>query len=253
MNALSALGINTGNLLISTICLIIAYIIVAHFIVGPIQKAANERREAIDKGLDGAKNAAAIIADAEKQAQAILAKAEADAAEVIKSANEETIKLREDYRAQVDAETAKQLRSAKTYLSQERDSMLARLRDQIIELSIESAKKLVNEDLKLRPDRQRELLVEVFTGIHDGTFTGVDETFPDNVSLIEITTAIALTDEEKEKITAQLQARLTEDGQIVFHIDPKIIGGTVVHSGNLLIDHSISGRARELKDALHQS
>lgn len=72
MNALTALGINSGNLLISTICLAIAYLIIAQFILKPIRERANERQAEIDQGLENARKAQRLIADAEAQAAAIL-------------------------------------------------------------------------------------------------------------------------------------------------------------------------------------
>ena len=252
MNALTALGINTGNLLISTICLAIAYLIIAQLILKPIRERANARQAEIDTGLENARKAQQLIADAETQAAAILSKAEASASEILKTANDQTIKQRDDYRAQLEAENTAQLRSAKAYLDQERDLMLRHLRDQIIELSIEGAKKLVGEELKINPQKRQDLLVELFTGIHDGKFALITDEFPRNLARIEVTTAIALTDEEKSLMTAELKSRLADDGAIDFRVDPKILGGVVVHSGNILIDRSISGRARELKDALHQ-
>ena len=252
MNALTALGINSGNLLISTICLAIAYLIIAQFILKPIRERANERQVEIDQGLENARKAQRLIADAEAQAAAILSKAEASASEILKTANDQTVKQREDYRAQLDAEYTAQMRNTKAYLDQERDLMLRHLRDQIIDLSIEGAKKLIDEELKINPQKQKQLLTEVFTGIRNGNFALITDEFPKNLERIDVTTAIALTDEEKARMTAELKPRLAAGGVIDFQVDPKILGGVVVHSGNILIDQSISGRARELKDALHQ-
>ena len=63
--AFSALGINAGNLFVSTICLIIAYLIIARFIVGPVQKVASERQAVIDSGMENARKSKQMIADAE--------------------------------------------------------------------------------------------------------------------------------------------------------------------------------------------
>ena len=252
MDALKALGINSGNLLISTICLAIAYLIIARLILKPIRERAAERQAEIDQGLENARKSQQLITDAEAQAAAILSKAEASASEILKTANDQTLKQREDYRAQLDAEYTAQMRNTKAYLDQERDLMLRHLRDQIIELSIVGAKKLIDEELKMNPEKQKQLLTEMFTGIRNGHFPLITDDFPRNLTQIEVTTAIALTDEEKGQMTAELQPRLAPDGVIDFQVDPKILGGVVVHSGNILIDQSISGRARELKDALHQ-
>ena len=75
--------------------------------------------------------------------------------------------------------------------------MLTHLRDQIIDLSIEGAKKLVQENLKIDPDKQRQMLIEMFTGIRDRKFLAVPQELQSNLPRIEVTTAIALTDEEQ--------------------------------------------------------
>ena len=90
--AFSALGINAGNLLVSTICLVIAYLIIARFIVGPIQKVASERQAMIDSGMENARQSKQMIADAEQRAAEIVSNAEAKATEIIKTATDQTIK-----------------------------------------------------------------------------------------------------------------------------------------------------------------
>jgi len=39
---------------------------------------------------------------------------------------------------------------------------------------------------------------------------------------------------------------------INYVVDPKILGGIIIHSGDYLIDGSVLGKAQDLKEALHK-
>lgn len=66
----------------------------------------------------------------------------------------------------------------------------------------------------------------------------------------EVTTAIPLGDEEKEKIQKKLATITKKKVVITTQVDPAIIGGVVAKAGDQLIDGSIRTRLKELKKSL---
>ncbi|MBF0488706.1 MAG: ATP synthase F1 subunit delta [Nitrospirae bacterium] len=65
-----------------------------------------------------------------------------------------------------------------------------------------------------------------------------------------VVSPIALTDKQAEELRQALSARLNRDVTIDNIIDPTLIGGLIAKVGNLVIDNSIKGQLRLLKEAL---
>jgi len=71
-----------------------------------------------------------------------------------------------------------------------------------------------------------------------------------NVADVEIVSATALGDEQKARLAAALRTRLRRDVRLQCSVDPELIGGAVVRSGDLLIDGSIRGKLERLETEL---
>ncbi|HPS48661.1 MAG TPA: F0F1 ATP synthase subunit B [Flexilinea sp.] len=248
---MEALGINAGNLFVNIICFAIAYLIIAKLIVKPIKKMTDNRKEVIDKGIADAKIAADLRENALQESEKILNAAREESARMLKEATDQIAQMKEDYRKTVDAEVSKELRDSREYLNKERELMLSNLRGQIIDLSISGAKKILGEELSMDEAKQHKLLNDLFTGIKDGSIPGIDR-LPNNLTKMEVTTAVPLTDEERAIVEAQLSGKLAEGVVINYVVDPKILGGIIIHSGDYLIDGSVLGKAQDLKEALHK-
>ena len=248
---MEALGINAGNLFVNIICFAIAYLIIAKLIVKPIKKMTDNRKEVIDKGIADAKIAADLRENALQESEKILNAAREESARILKEATDQIAQMKEDYRKSVDAEVSKELRDSREYLNKERELMLSNLRGQIIDLSISGAKKILGEELSMDEAKQHKLLNDLFTGIKNGSIPGIDR-LPNNLTKMEVTTAVPLTDEERAIVEAQLSGKLAEGVVINYVVDPKILGGIIIHSGDYLIDGSVLGKAQDLKEALHK-
>lgn len=66
----------------------------------------------------------------------------------------------------------------------------------------------------------------------------------------EVTSAIALNDEQKSNIAAALKKRLERDVTIVETVDDSLIGGVIIRAGDLVIDGSAANRLETLGNAL---
>jgi F-type H+-transporting ATPase subunit delta len=71
-----------------------------------------------------------------------------------------------------------------------------------------------------------------------------------NVADVEIVSATTLGDEQKARLAAALRTRLRRDVRLQCTVDPGLIGGAVVRSGDLLIDGSMKGKLERLETEL---
>jgi len=69
---------------------------------------------------------------------------------------------------------------------------------------------------------------------------------------IEVKTAVPLTNSEKENLAQTFTKRLNKPVNIKNIIDPEVIGGMVIKSGDLMIDASLKSRIQELLKNLKQ-
>lgn len=66
----------------------------------------------------------------------------------------------------------------------------------------------------------------------------------------EVISARALSKDDEKKLAAALNKRLGCEVKIVSKVDESLLGGAIIHAGDLVIDGSIQGRLGELATAL---
>jgi len=71
-----------------------------------------------------------------------------------------------------------------------------------------------------------------------------------NVAEVEVVSATELDERQKERLAAALRARLDRDVRLACSVDPELLGGAVVRSGDLLIDGSLRGKLERLETDL---
>ena len=67
-----------------------------------------------------------------------------------------------------------------------------------------------------------------------------------NVVDVEVVSATALDERQRERLAGALRQRLSRDVRLHCSTDPALIGGAVVRSGDLLIDGSLRGKLERL-------
>lgn len=70
------------------------------------------------------------------------------------------------------------------------------------------------------------------------------------VRQVLVRTAFALDETQRESLAAALARRLGGQVDLSVEIDEGLLGGIEVHSGDLVIDHSVRGRIKQLAHAL---
>lgn len=89
-----------------------------------------------------------------------------------------------------------------------------------------------------------------------GSLVDVQQQYTDLVSIAKaivtanVTTAIALTDDQKSSLTTALETRLGQKVVLEETVDPTLIGGAIVKTGDLVIDGTAKGRIEKLTTAL---
>lgn len=72
----------------------------------------------------------------------------------------------------------------------------------------------------------------------------------EHVAEVEIVSAAPLDDRQKERLAGALRGRLRRDVRLNCTVDPSLIGGAIVRSGDLLIDGSLKGKLARLETEL---
>jgi F-type H+-transporting ATPase subunit delta len=67
----------------------------------------------------------------------------------------------------------------------------------------------------------------------------------------EVVSAKALTPEQEAKISQALKARLGRDITLVTSVDESLLGGAIIHAGDLVIDGSALGKLNRLANAIN--
>jgi F-type H+-transporting ATPase subunit delta len=69
-------------------------------------------------------------------------------------------------------------------------------------------------------------------------------------TLAHVTSAVQLTDAEKEAMRAKLAERFGSDMEIQFEVDASLLGGVYLRVGDQVIDGSVAGKLAALRDHL---
>lgn len=243
---MEALGLNLGYLLVQVFNFLIVFIVLRAWVYTPVLSLLEKRRTAIAQGLEDARVAAEARAHAEEEAREILAKAQAESAEKVREATERAEVASREVLARVDNEAAKARESALADAAVERDRILADMRGQVAALAMAAAQKLVGEALDEK--RQHALLDEFFSGVKAGKVVVLQDIDISGGSA-EITSALPLTDAEKETVRTDIVAKIGSQ-TVTFRVDPSILGGLVVKVGDKVVDGSVAGQLETLRQNL---
>jgi len=243
---LDALGLNLGYLLVQVFNFLIVFIVLRAWVFMPIMGLLERRRKAIAQGLEDARIAAEARANAEKEASEIVAKAQSEAAQKVREATERADIAGLEVLAKAESDAAKIRADASVEAAQERDRLLSDVRGQVAALAIAATQKLVGESLDEK--RQHALIDEFFSGVKSGQVVVLEEANMSGASA-EITSALPLTDKEKETVRQEIVTK-TGSQTVTFRVDPSIMGGLVVKVGDKVLDGSVAGQLDTLRQNL---
>jgi F-type H+-transporting ATPase subunit b len=235
---MEALGINLGYLIVQILGIIFLLLILTGFVYKPMLRVLDERKARIAKGLEDARQASIARENADNEAKRILDEARAEAANIRREAVVAAEGAAKDVEAKAREDARAVVANAQTEATEERNRILADLRGQVAAISIAAANKLVGESLDEK--RQHQLIGDFFSRV------------PAEVSELkgeaaEITSALPLTDAEKQSATRMLEAK-----DVSFKVDPSILGGLVIRVGDRIVDDSVANRMNALQESLRR-
>lgn len=233
---MEALGINLGFLIAQLVNFTIIFGLLGVALWKPLTRMLDERAAKIAKGLEDARIAEEARANAEKDAEAIRNQARVEAQQIVSDARGRAEEAGKDVTAQAN-EDAEQIRAeSRVKASDEREQLLADMRNQVISLAIAAANRLIGEGMDEK--KQTQIVTDFFSKAPDNV-KGLGDT-------IEVVSALPLTDTEKTQVKKATGAK-----EINYKVNPEILGGIVIRSGDKVVDGSVRSGLTSLAGRLN--
>ncbi|MFA5430067.1 MAG: F0F1 ATP synthase subunit delta [Candidatus Omnitrophota bacterium] len=180
-----------------------------------LEKAKAERIAEVEKGRQEAKS---IVEAAKKETESILARAEEQARE----------------------NSRKAVLHGKEELDKLRQSMESQTAEKAIALATEMIRYAFSGDG--RSSLQRQIIKEI-----TGEIEGLDEEkFSVGTGSVRISSSCPLEDEERARLKDLLSRKMKTDVEINEDVNPELITGIVIQTGDLVIDASLRNKLRKV-------
>ena len=135
----------------------IVFFVLAKFGFPIIVKMVEERKAFIDKSLEAAKAANERLAGIQEESERILKQTRNEEIRILKEAQETRSKIIGEAKEQATVEAGKLISEAKRAIQKEKDMAIRDIRNQIADLSLGIAEKVLRKNLE-NPPAQRELV-----------------------------------------------------------------------------------------------
>lgn len=233
---LEPLGINAGYLVAQIINFFIIFGGLTLLLWRPAMNFLDKRAAEIQKGLEDAAAAAKARQNAEQEAEKILAEARAEAAKVVAEARNRGEDVAKSIQTEARARAEEIATQARADAEAARNAELAGLRDQVVNISVAMAQRIIGETLDAK--KQQSLVTDFFARVP-----------ADAKSLsgkVEVISAMPLTEDEQNKVKGELGA-----SDVAFTVDPTILGGLIIRSQDKVVDGSVRTNLNNLAARLN--
>jgi F-type H+-transporting ATPase subunit b len=228
---LSALGINGGYLLAQILNFLIIFVAITALAWKPLIKVLETRRETIAKGLEDARAAEQARANAERDAQKYIDQKRAEANKFVEEGRARGEEQARTVLAEANHDAEDIRVRARAEAEEERNAILGEVRAQVGQLAIAAAERVIGQSLD---EKKAQAVIDQF-------FSEVPADVRNLGDDIEVTSALPLSDAEQKSITKQLGAK-----DVSFKVDPEILGGLVLRSGERVVDGSVRSNLQGL-------
>ncbi len=232
---LDALGINAGFLIAQFVNFGLIFVLLTALLWRPLVNMMDARSAKIKKGLEDAHAAANARLNAEQEAEKILAQARAEAQGVIEEARGrgETVAKQVESEARTAAEKIRE--DARAAAVEERNTQLSGLRSQVAAISLAVAQQLIGETLD---EKRQQALINDF-------FSKVPAEAKSLKGDVVVVSAMPLSDAEQDKARKEIGAQ-----NVSFEVDPSILGGLIVRSGDRVVDGSVRSGLNDISQRI---
>jgi F-type H+-transporting ATPase subunit b len=147
------------TLTVATIVLFAVFAwVLAKFAWGPLLRMIEEREKGIKEAVEGAEKAAADSRELLEKHREMLREAGREREEIIKKALKEADTLKADLQAKARSESEGMISRAREQVDREKNLAVLELRQQVADLAIEAASRIVKSSLT--PEAQKQLVDE---------------------------------------------------------------------------------------------
>jgi F-type H+-transporting ATPase subunit b len=160
---LEGLGINLGYLISQIVNFVLLLVILRIFLYKPIVNMLDRRREKIQTDLQEAETARSAAEAAKQEYETQLEEAREERRSIVAQATEQAEKMREEILAKARADAQEIVTKIQDEMEYERRQALLGAQDQIADLAIAAAGKVVGESLDEKAHRRliQEFIAEV--------------------------------------------------------------------------------------------
>lgn len=232
---MDALGINLGFFIAQLVNFGIIFFLLAKFVWPRVTTMLDERAERIAKGQEDARAAELARQNAERDRDKLLAQARAEGQKLVEEARQRGDEQVQHMLREATREAEERRMQAHIQAEEERNRILSDTREQIVTLAMAAAEKLIGESLD--PKRQQAVLKKFFAEVPSEA-KGLGKK-------IEVISALPLTDDEKAEVQ-----KITGADAIAYKVDPAILGGLILRSGEKVVDGSVRGDLTALSGQL---
>jgi F-type H+-transporting ATPase subunit b len=158
---LGVLGVSWFKLLWQLIAFAILFFVFWRFVLPPLTKFLDERRQRAIEIVEGSDRIKRELANAEERTRQVVSDASKRAQEIVAQANATSERIINEASAKAQAAGAVELEKARSTIAAERDAAITELRREFADLAILAATRVVKEELSVNPQLQRRLISEV--------------------------------------------------------------------------------------------
>jgi F-type H+-transporting ATPase subunit b len=146
-----------GLIVWQTLAFLLLVFLLGKFAWKPVLGAIKERERSIDDALEAAKKAKEEMARLTNENEALLKQARAERDVILKEAKQLKDQIVSDAKASAQTEGAKLIEKAKQEIDSQKAAALAEVKNQVAELSLQIAEKVLNKQLE--DQKKQEALV----------------------------------------------------------------------------------------------
>ena len=152
-----------GNIIVVSGSFLILMFLLKHFAWGPISDILKKREDKIANDLDSAEKSRINSAKMEQEREQQLLASRSDGADIIKNAKESGELSRQNILKETQEEVARLKSKAQTDIMLERDTALNSVKDDVADLSLQIAAKILNKELS--PEMHESLINQYIEGL----------------------------------------------------------------------------------------
>jgi len=139
--------LDPGLFIWTILTFLLLLVVLAKFAWKPLLAMLDERQKSIDDSLLSAEKARQELEGINQKSEAILSKSRTEAQTIVTDAKSAADKLKEDIVLKAKKEADGQLEKAKNQISVEKDKALLEIRQEIVDLSITVAEKIIKKNI----------------------------------------------------------------------------------------------------------